>query len=62
MNSSGAFRTCYECKDRYPGCHGSCEAYQKEKQTFDSIRDRERERRKLDYDIEVTRRKILRKR
>lgn len=51
MTGSGAFRSCFQCDDRYPGCHGSCEVYQKEKRAYESIRDRERERRKIEYDF-----------
>lgn len=26
--------TCMDCKDRYPGCHGSCETYQRERDLY----------------------------
>lgn len=30
--------TCKDCPDRYPGCHGKCEKYQKEKSEYERIK------------------------
>jgi hypothetical protein len=27
--------SCHGCQKRYPGCHGSCEAYKQEKAHYD---------------------------
>ena len=30
--------TCKDCPNRYPGCHGKCEKYQKERAEWDRIK------------------------
>ena len=47
-------KCCYYCtNDRYPGCHGKCEKYKKEREEFDrekALADADREVR--NYEIE----------
>lgn len=56
-----AFQACFRCEDRYPGCHGSCEAYQNEKQQYESFRDRERASKRIEYDLMQDYRRRIRK-
>lgn len=30
--------SCYQCPDRYPGCHAECEKYQKQKEEYEATR------------------------
>lgn len=32
------FKSCYHCKDRYPGCHSVCPKYLKEKTEWEAIK------------------------
>lgn len=34
----GVFKSCIDCADRYPGCHGKCEKYLSEKAAYDEVR------------------------
>ena len=40
---------CYQCPDRFPGCHGSCEKYIQQKAEFDKAKAEVRKKK----DIEV---------
>lgn len=39
---------CKDCPDRYPGCHGKCEKYIKERSDYDAKRSEYRKK----YDID----------
>lgn len=43
--------TCKDCPKRYPGCHGKCEKYQKEKADWEAIKAAARPDK--EYDIYV---------
>lgn len=32
------FKSCYHCKERYPGCHSTCSKYLKEKEEWEAIK------------------------
>jgi hypothetical protein len=38
---------CKDCKDRYPGCHGSCEAYQ----LYKDLRSKANKKRYFESDV-----------
>lgn len=40
---------CYECERRSVGCHGSCEAYQKQRAARDAELDAERAQKEKEY-------------
>ena len=40
---------CFECPDRFPGCHGSCEKYIQQKAELDKRKEEARKKR----DVEV---------
>lgn len=46
-------RCCYGCEPpkRHPGCHDTCEAYQKQKAEWDAIRDRYKAEREREYEF-----------
>lgn len=49
-----AINCCKDCvaPKRYPGCHGSCEQYIKEKAEYDHRKAEEDKRRKIEYGLD----------
>lgn len=45
--SKAAF-SCKDCKDRFPGCHGTCETYKQEKAEFDRKKEELRKRKDIE--------------
>lgn len=37
--NSGIGKCCYECTERYPGCHDHCEKYADARQTWDNRKE-----------------------
>lgn len=35
---SAIFKSCYRCKERYPGCHAVCQKYIKEKEEWEKVK------------------------
>lgn len=40
----GVIKSCKDCTDRYPGCHGKCERYQAERAEYDRLKAAEKAR------------------
>lgn len=39
---------CYQCPDRFPGCHGSCEKYIQQKADFDKVKAEARKKKDIE--------------
>ena len=42
---------CKDCPDRTPGCHGKCEKYLDYRARLDAMKEEERKRKRLEYDL-----------
>ena len=41
--------TCKDCPNRYPGCHGKCEKYQREKEAWTALNKKANAGKDADY-------------
>lgn len=41
--------SCMGCQDRFPGCHGACEKYKKERAEYDKIKEETKKK----HDVEA---------
>ena len=46
-----AFHVCHHCKDRKIGCHADCEAYLKEKEQYNEIKEKDKNERTINNAI-----------
>ena len=52
-SASGIKSVCYECKDRYPACHDSCEKYSEAKAEFEERKEKIRTEREKFKEIDI---------
>ena len=43
---------CYQCPDRFPGCHGSCEKYIQQKAEFDKAKAEVRKKKDIQMGLD----------
>lgn len=46
------YNICQDCKQRYPGCHGKCEAYLENKAKWEAEKEKIREQKLKERDID----------
>lgn len=45
---------CFQCPDRFPGCHGKCEKYIQQKADFEKTKEETRKKRDIEHGLNAS--------